>query len=266
MKKLISLVLTLCLAASFAACSNDSADTTAADKDTAAATDAVTDAATDAATEAVTDAETVAETVAETDAATDVVTDAETDAPSTDASSVYGTWKTQLSLSKVMTDSFAASAPGITLPAITGFDIDMVFEINENGTGKIIITEEAVNTAIANTKPSLKATIEALYTAMAAQNNMTLEQLITATGTTIDAIVDETLADFPSMATESEGKFLIEGNKLYTEEGENGEIDKTQYIVFTFADGKLTFTEMVVGDTSAVAMLDAVLPLVFEKQ
>ena len=258
MKKLISLVLTLCLAASFAACSNDSADTTAADKDTAAATDA----ATDAATEAVTDAE----TVAETDAATDVVTDAETDAPSTDASSVYGTWKTQLSLSKVMTDSFAASAPGITLPAITGFDIDMVFEINENGTGKIIITEEAVNTAIANTKPSLKATIEALYTAMAAQNNMTLEQLITATGTTIDAIVDETLADFPSMATESEGKFLIEGNKLYTEEGENGEIDKTQYITFKLEDGKLVFTEMVVGEASAVAMLDAVLPLVFEKQ
>jgi ABC-type amino acid transport substrate-binding protein len=262
MKKLISLVLTLCLAASFAACSNDSADTTAADKDTAAATDAVTDAATDAATEAVTDAE----TVAETDAATDVVTDAETDAPSTDASSVYGTWKTQLSLSKVMTDSFAASAPGITLPAITGFDIDMVFEINENGTGKIIITEEAVNTAIANTKPSLKATIEALYTAMAAQNNMTLEQLITATGTTIDAIVDDTLEGFSGMATESEGKFLIEGNKLYTEAGENGEIDKTQYITFKLEDGKLVFTEMVVGEASAVAMLDAVLPLVFEKQ
>ena len=258
MKKLISLVLTLCLAASFAACSNDSADTTAADKDTAAATDA----ATDAATEAVTDAE----TVAETDAATDVVTDAETDAPSTDASSVYGTWKTQLSLSKVMTDSFAASAPGITLPAITGFDIDMVFEINENGTGKIIITEESVNTAIANTKPSLKATIEALYTAMAAQANMTLEQMLTAAGTTIDAIVDETLAGFSGMATESEGKFLIEGNKLYTEAGENGEIDKTQYITFKLEDGKLVFTEMVVGEASAVAMLDAVLPLVFEKQ
>ncbi len=254
MKKLLSLVLTLCLAASLAACSGDSADTTAAEKDTAAATEAETDATTDA------------ETEAETEAATEEVTDAETEAPAEDETSIYGTWKANLDLSKVMNESFAASAPGITLPEVTGFAVEFIFQLNEDGTGKIVFTEEAVNAAITNATPSIKAAIEALYTAMAQQMNMTLEELLAASEITIDELVAQMAESFQGMATESEGTFLIEGDKLYTEANENGEFDKTQYIVFTLEGGKLTFTELVAGDESSMAVLKSVTPIVFEKQ
>ena len=256
MKKLISLVLTLCLAASFAACSNDSADTTAADKDTAAATEAATDAATDA------------ETDAATEAATEAVTEAETEAPAEDETSIYGTWKTSLDLSEMMNQLYAALLEGITLPAITGLTFEFDFEFNENGTFKCEVSEDSAKAAMENAKPSLVAFFEALYTAMAEQMDMTLEEALAAEGIeSIDALIEQQFntADMAEGFT-SEGKFLIEDNKLYTEVDENGEIDKTQYTVFTLENGKLTFTEVVGGDEEDSNMFSDFLPLVFEKQ
>ena len=256
MKKLISLVLTLCLAASFAACSNDSADTTAADKDTAAATEAATDAATDA------------ETDAETEAATEAVTDAETEAPAEDEASIYSTWKTSLDISEMMNQLYAMLLEGITLPAITGLAFELEFEFNENGTFKCAVSEDSAKAAIENAKPSLVAFFEALYTAMADQSGITLEEALAASGIeSIDALIEQEFntSDMAEGFT-NEGKFLIEDNKLYMGEDENGEIDKTQYIVFTLENGKLTFTEVVGGDEEGSDMFSDFLPLVFEKK
>ena len=259
MKKLISLVLTLCLAASFAACSNDSADTTAADKDTAAATEAATDAATDA------------ETDAATDAATEAVTEAETEAPVTPedtATAILGTWKTSLDVSEVINQLYATLLEGITLPAITGLTFEFDFEFNENGTFKCEVSEDSAKAAMENAKPSLVAFFEALYTTMADQSGVTLEEALAAEGIeSIDALIEQQFntADMAEGFT-SEGKFLIEDNKLYMGEDENGEIDKTQYIVFTLENGKLTFTEVVGGDEEGSDMFSDFLPLVFEKK
>ena len=300
MKMLISLALTLCLLASFAACSNDSADTTTADKDTIAVTEAVTDAVTeevtdtaegavtdivtdlvtDVVTDVVTDIVTEAETEAitdkitdaVTDGVTDAVTDADTDAvteapakPDDISEDIIGIWLTTLDFSDVLNSSFAASAPGITLPKIESFAIEALLDIKKDGTYTMLISENVVNSSIENIKPAMKLTIKALYEALADQNNMTLEELLTASNTTLDESVDQIAASLSEIATEFTSKYEVKGDKLYTESDGNGNIDKTQYIKYTLKDNTLTFTDMVISDESSMVVLESVLPVVFEK-
>ncbi len=313
MKKLLSFVLIICIALSFAACSDEkpSATSGVSESDTVlendtnppSETDAQTDAeaVTNAETEADgTDAETKLETEAEseteapeaeTDAETEAPkpeTDAETEAPKpeteapkpeTDAetdepkpeNSIVGRWKTSLDMSSSLNDLFAGEDLGIEMPEITGFIFDMIFEFNEDGTYKNLITEDSAKKALENIRPSLTEAIATLYETLAAQFGMTLEDfLAVAEIGSVDEIVDQLYADesFTSIAegTESSGKYMVEGNKFYTTEDLNGEFDKTEYTVFTVENDKLIITEIQdKSDEGEELSFKDYLPMVFTK-
>lgn len=255
MKKLLSILLILCLAISFVACSNDKPKSSDDDGDEPKKESKAKDD----------DEENEDDVTSGTEDVADIPFN---------ASDIIGTWKANVDLSDAMNEYMFGPFKS-KVPQISGFVVDMTFTFRESGTLTMSVSEDSLKSAFENMKPSFTVATKALPEVML-NENMTMEDFLALYDCeSVEAWVESQYITVQSSSIQHKEKtvtYTIEGNKLYRYHNESDNLDKTQYDVFKFQGNKFTLTEAnITTNDSSITSIDPflisnALPIVFVKQ
>lgn len=150
----------------------------------------------------------------------------------------------------------------------------LVWEItfDEDGTYEMSVPKSSIEAMTANMKKALVPAMTTLYEELAAEFEMTVDEMLEMDGATIEEMVDELLDEVldDAMIEEitapycAEGQYRVIGdgeNRLHMSDDKDDEIDEDEYEVYKFEGDKMIWTENV-GDDDAK---DMPYPITFEK-
>lgn len=186
----------------------------------------------------------------------------------TAAESLVGTWHATKDISDLLTQMLAETDP-TTSDYFTFSDLNLVFTMTLGADGSFTLVSTAddfADTLLEQMRPGLEKMLEE---ALADANlDMTLEEFLSVSGTSLDALLDELAAtlsfDDELEAMNISAKYIVEGDKLYFSEDMDSEIDMDEATTFTLVDGVLSFVA-ISGNDDAAEELAELLPLVFNR-
>ncbi len=186
----------------------------------------------------------------------------------TAAESLVGTWHATKDISGLLTQMLAEADP-TTSDYFTFSDLNLVFTMTLGADGSFTLVSTAddfADTLLEQMRPGLEKMLEE---ALADANlDMTLDEFLSVSGTSLDALLDELAAtlsfDEELEAMNISAKYIVEGDKLYFSEDMDSEIDMDEATTFTLVDGVLSFVA-ISGNDDAAEELAELLPLVFNR-
>lgn len=178
-----------------------------------------------------------------------------------------GTWETDIDMTQAINEGFAEDAETADYLKVDSFKISMVFAFNEDGTYKIDINEEAFNNAYNGLVQSFRDGMKAYLEAAAKKEglNVSADEMLKISGTTMDAIVNEALdkgtllESFNEM--KGEGTFEVKDGSLNLTDKQTNEVSSESYEFVSDSELKLVKPE-----NSDDKDLDAIYPLILKKK
>ena len=140
-----------------------------------------------------------------------------------------GTWKTEINLADLFNQEMEAAGMGDFIN-IESFDLPLIMEFKEDGTGSMSVDQEAMAGTLDKLAEDLTAGLEAYFTEYFASMGieMDLDEALAASGMSMDDLVDELKAEFASEDTFSaftmSFNYKAEDGKLYMSEDLDSEI------------------------------------------
>jgi len=177
---------------------------------------------------------------------------------------LLGKWVCEVDFASYFNEGMASTDPEVAeYLAIDEFVISIEMYLNEDGTYKMTADNDASMAAYEAAKAELAEGMETYLTVAAAEYEMTLEELLAASETTVEEMVDMSFSMEMYQGIvgemESEGKFKAFEGKLFMSDGLEYEIDKNVYETYTLNGNTLTIT----GDSAGTT--DGMYPMVFKK-
>lgn len=176
---------------------------------------------------------------------------------------MLGKWVCDMDFAGYFNEGMASEPEVAEYLAIDEFVIQVELHLNADGTYKMTADNDANMASYEAVKAKLVVGMEAYLTAIAAEYEMTLEDILAASETTIEAMVEESFSTEMYYEIigemESEGKFQAADGKLFMSDGLDYDIDKNYYETYTLEGNVLTIT----GDSEGVN--DGMYPMVFKK-
>ena len=165
-------------------------------------------------------------------------------------SGIVGTWEGDIDMTSFLNNMLSGS--GITL---NDFKFTMIFEFKIDGTYKCSADPE-----------SLKNAAVGMFEDMASAAGMTLDQLLAASGvSSIDELIESSFStDDITEGITSEGKYKLEGDKLYYSEDADSEISEDEYDTIKLSKNTLEFVSHT-GDSADEETIAAFYPLTFKR-
>ena len=159
---------------------------------------------------------------------------------------LLGKWVSEVDFGGYLNEGLAAEPEVAEYLAVDDFILEIELYLNEDGTYKMTADTDDNYASFENVKADLADGMAAYMTAMAAEYELTLEDVLAASETTIEEMVDESFGDAMYYEIigemESEGKFKAADGKLFMSDGLNYEIDKNVYETYTLEGNVLTIT------------------------
>lgn len=176
---------------------------------------------------------------------------------------LIGKWVSEVDFGGYLNEGLASEPEVAEYLSVDDFILEIELYLNEDGTYKMTADTTANLASFEEVQEELAVGMEAYMTAMAAEYEMTLEDVLAASETTIEEIIEESFGTemyYEIIAEmEAEGKFEAADGKLFMSDGLNYDIDKEVYETYTLANGVLTIT----GDSDGTN--DGMYPMVFKK-
>ncbi len=176
---------------------------------------------------------------------------------------ILGKWVCEMDFGGYLNEGLAAEPEVAEYMYVDEFILEIELYLNEDGTYKMTADTSANMASYEDVKEKLAAGMEAYLTAAATEVGMTLEDVLAASDTTIDEMIDQSFGVemFYDIVgeMEAEGKFKAADGKLFMSDGLNYDIDKNYYETYTLEGNTLTIT----GDSEGVT--DGMYPMVFKK-
>lgn len=184
----------------------------------------------------------------------------------TEQDKLIGTWEAEVELASAFNASLGDTEDAAYL-TVDSLVFKMVLVFNEDGTYSFSADEASVTAAMEGLKEDLMVGMEAYLvdTIAATGMEMTIDEIMEAMGTTLDALVDSIVTDdmidemVQTMITE--GNFKAEDGKLYMSESLDTACDETYYDTYTLDGTTLTLVEPSEPDE----MTEYLYPMVFTK-
>ncbi len=176
---------------------------------------------------------------------------------------MLGKWVCEMDFGSYLNEGLATEPEVAQYMAVDDFILEIELYLNEDGTYKMTADTTTNMASYEAVKVELAEGMEAYLTAAAAEYEMTLEEILAASETTIEEMMDETFSVDMYYGIigemESEGKFEAADGKLFMSDGLNYDIDKNVYETYTLNGNTLTIT----GDSAGTT--DGMYPMVFKK-
>ena len=176
---------------------------------------------------------------------------------------MLGKWVGEVDFASYFNEGLASEPEVAEYLAVDQFVLEIELYLNEDGTYKMTADNDASMASFKDVQAELTEGMTAYMTAMAAEYDMSLEDVLAASETTIEEIVEESFSVdmFYEIIEEmeSEGKFQAADGKLFMSDGLEYEIDKEVYETYTLAGNVLTITGSSDGEDSEMY------PMVFKK-
>ncbi|MBQ7015703.1 MAG: hypothetical protein IJN10_01900 [Firmicutes bacterium] len=176
---------------------------------------------------------------------------------------MLGKWVCEIDFSDYFNEGMASEPEVAEYLALDEFVLSVELYLNEDGTYKMTADNADSMAAYELAKAELAQGMEAYLTAAAAEYEMTLEDILAASETTVEEMVEESfgIEMYSEIIDEmeSEGKFKAADGKLFMSDGLNYEIDKNYYETYTLNGNVLTIT----GDSTGTN--EGMYPMVFKK-
>lgn len=176
---------------------------------------------------------------------------------------LLGKWVCEMDFGSYLNEGLATDPEVAQYMMVDDFILEIELYLNEDGTYKMTADTSANKASYEAVKVELADGMEAYLTAAAAEYDMTLEDLLTASETTIEEMLDESFGDdmYYEIIGEmdAEGKFEAADGKLFMSDGLNYDIDKNVYETYTLNGNTLTIT----GDSDGTT--DGMYPMEFKK-
>lgn len=176
---------------------------------------------------------------------------------------LLGTWTCEMDFGSFLNEGLATEPEVAEYMYVDEFVLKIELTLNADGTYKMTADTAANQASYEAIKDELAVGMEQYLTDVATASGITLEDVLSASNTTIDALMDEAFGQemYESIIgeMEAEGKFEAADGKLYMSDGLNYDIDRNYYETYTLSDNVLTIT----GDSEGVT--DGTYPMVFKK-
>ena len=176
---------------------------------------------------------------------------------------LLGKWTSEMDFGSYLNEGLATEPEIAEYMAVDDFILEIELYLNEDGTYKMTADTTANMASYEAVKAELTAGMEAYLTATAAEYEMTLEDILAASETTIEEMMEESFSVDMYYGIidemESEGKFEAADGKLFMSDGLEYEIDKNVYETYTLNGNTLTIT----GDSEGTT--DGMYPMEFKK-
>ena len=176
---------------------------------------------------------------------------------------MLGKWVCEMDFGSYLNEGLATEPEIAQYLMVDEFVLEVELYLNEDGTYKMTADTTANKASFENVKAELADGMEDYLTAAAEEDGFTMADLLAASETTIDEMMDEAFGDsmyYEIIAEmEAEGKFEAADGKLYMSDGLNYDIDKNVYETYTLNGNVLTIT----GDSDGTT--DGMYPMEFKK-
>lgn len=170
-----------------------------------------------------------------------------------------GSWETKIDIEDMLKDKLAADASTAEFEEyidVDGFTLTMFLDLKEDGTCEVSIDKEDFESQMVEL---IRNMMESMLGEVAAEADMTLEDLLAMQGLTMDALVEQSLAEanltegFEGL--EQESNYTVKDGKLIT-----GEEEWT----CTFnGDSEFTVTKI---EGAEDELMEEIVPLTFKKK
>lgn len=158
---------------------------------------------------------------------------------------IVGTWKTSINLADVFNQEMEAAGMGEFIN-IESFDLALIMEFKEDGTGSMTVDQEAMTASVDKLAEDLAAGLEAYFTDYFASMGieMDLDEALAAAGMSMDDLVGELKAEFAGEDAfadfTTEFNYKAEDGKLYMSEDLETEVSTEEYNTYELKGNTLT--------------------------
>ncbi len=170
------------------------------------------------------------------------VDDKKNDDQKQDSTSLVGVWEGEVDMTDLINQEFAADPTMAKYLKVDRFAVILRFSFEEDGSFVMSVDEESVKKAFEDMKDPLATGLLNYLEALIKENgiDMSVDDLLKAQGTTKEEMIDEIMKemDYKEMVEDTrwEGKWELDGNKLYTYERAR---DDDEYDEITLTADKL---------------------------
>lgn len=171
-----------------------------------------------------------------------------------EAKKFVGTWETTLDMADAINEELASDEEVAKYLSVDEFELVMAIKFNDDGTYKMYVDEDSAKDTFDGLRDEWADGIEKMLEDTIAQQgvNMTVDQLLAASNTTIDDMLDQVITDdmINEMLedVESEGNYVVKDGKLFMSDGLDYDIDEDQYETYEISDDELKLIESVGDD------------------
>lgn len=152
---------------------------------------------------------------------------------------IVGTWETDIDMTDMLNEQMVAAGVGDFI-TISSFNLTLIMEFNENGTGALRMDEKALEKSFEGLADDMAKGMKSYFASM----GLDLDELLAAEGMSMDDFIDEMMAemDVESMGIEFnlEFNYKTEGDKLYISEDIDSEINTDTYNTYKLSGNTLT--------------------------
>lgn len=176
---------------------------------------------------------------------------------------LLGKWVCEMDFGSYLNEGLASEPEVAQYMMIDDFILEVELYLNQDGTYRMTADTTANKASYEEVKSELADGMEAYMSAIAAEYEITLEDLLAASETSIEEMIEESFGDAMYYEIigemESEGKFEAADGKLFMSDGLNYDIDKNVYETYTLNGNTLTIT----GDSEGSN--DGMYPMEFKR-
>ncbi len=176
---------------------------------------------------------------------------------------LLGKWVCEMDFGSYLNEGLASEPEVAQYMMVDDFILEVELYLNQDGTYRMTADTTANKASYEEVKSELADGMEAYMSAIAAEYEITLEDLLAASETSIEEMIEESFGDAMYYEIigemESEGKFEAADGKLFMSDGLNYDIDKNVYETYTLNGNTLTIT----GDSEGSN--DGMYPMEFKR-
>jgi len=176
---------------------------------------------------------------------------------------LLGKWVCEMDFGSYLNEGLASEPEVAQYMMVDDFILEVELYLNQDGTYRMTADTTANKASYEEVKSELADGMEAYMSAIAAEYELTLEDLLAASETSIEEMIEESFGDAMYYEIigemESEGNFEAADGKLFMSDGLNYDIDKNVYETYTLNGNTLTIT----GDSEGSN--DGMYPMEFKR-
>lgn len=188
---------------------------------------------------------------------------------SSEKDQLVGTWRGTMNLAEAVNMGMMEADPEVAeYLMVDTLNITFTLTFNKDDTYSMVVDADALDVAMQGMVDEMADGMIEYFEAVLEESGleMSVEELLAASGLTVDALAEELYKemDAEAMFTElnSEGNFKVADGKLYMSDGLDYAVDEAVYELYTVEGDTLTINK---GEGSEDVADDYVYPMVFKK-